>query len=147
MIPPTSAGSLTITKYNDLNANGVRNTGEPGLAGWTFTLRSSGGVTLSSAVTGADGTATFPNVSFGTYTIVETTQQGWISSDPGGTAPTKSVTIGSATTAVSFGNYEAKLPDTSTASRDRVPVAVLGAILMAQALLIPLALRRRWSRA
>ncbi|MGH2449712.1 MAG: SdrD B-like domain-containing protein [Candidatus Limnocylindria bacterium] len=145
VIPPTSAGALVIVKYNDLNANGVRDANEPALAGWSFTLRSSGGVTLSSAVTGSDGTATFPKVSFGTYTVVETTQQGWLSSDPGGTAPTKSVAVAAATTVVSFGNFEAKLPNTSTAPRDPLGNAgvILGAMLMAQALLIPLALRRR----
>ena len=145
-LPPTSAGTLTVTKYNDLNANKTRDTNEPALSGWTFTVKDASGATVGTAATDASGNATFQNLSFGTYTVTETLQTGWTSTDPGGTTPTKTVTISGASTTVLFGNAQIKLPNTSTLETPPAspPSAMLFlvAVLLGQLLLITLVFRR-----
>ncbi len=67
---PTVSG----TKYNDLNGNGAKDTGEPGLQGWAITLTGNGGGT---ATTGPDGNYSFPAVGTGSHSISEAPQDGW----------------------------------------------------------------------
>ena len=67
------------TKWNDLNGNGIRDNGEPGLPGWTITL--SNGMT---AVTDSHGNYYFTNLTPGTYTVGEANQSGWSQTFPGG---------------------------------------------------------------
>jgi uncharacterized repeat protein (TIGR01451 family) len=74
-------GTLTITKYEDVNGNGTRDPGEPGLPGWVFNLVNPSGGT-STTLTGADGTVTIPNVPAGTWTITEVLQPGWFNVSP-----------------------------------------------------------------
>ncbi|MCR4322427.1 MAG: FG-GAP-like repeat-containing protein, partial [Candidatus Brocadiaceae bacterium] len=51
-------GSICGVKYNDLNGNGVRNTGEPGLPNWTINLT---GASTSSVTTDEKGKYCFTN--------------------------------------------------------------------------------------
>src|SRR4051794_38459051 len=51
---PEPVPSVSGTKYEDINANGVRDTGELGLAGWTIRLLYNGAV-VASTTTGGDG--------------------------------------------------------------------------------------------
>ncbi len=70
-------------KYNDLNADGFRETGEPGLANWTITLTPPAMGVPSTTSTAADGTYKFPNLTVqGTYMVTETAQPGWIQTGP-----------------------------------------------------------------
>jgi hypothetical protein len=91
-------------KFHDLNANGVRDSGEPGLEGWEVTIQGSEGT--YTATTDANGFYEFPNVLIGNYQVRETQQAGWVQSAPGGegfynvSLPNK----GSSATA-DFGNY------------------------------------------
>ena len=123
----------------------------PGLAGWSFALKA-GDVTLRTMTTEADGTVT-TTLSDGMYTIVETQQASWTSTDPGGATPSKSVQIigsGSAMV-VLFGNAPvviqgtATLPSTST---DGGTSGTLPAVLLALAILTATALGafRYWMR-
>ncbi len=71
-------------KYNDLNGNGVWNTGEPPLQNWAITLQ---GVTKW---TDADGKVTFGYsdgvlLMPGSYNINETVQAGWVCTNLGNT--------------------------------------------------------------
>jgi uncharacterized repeat protein (TIGR01451 family) len=145
-LPPTSAGTLVVTKYNDQNANKTRDANEPALSGWTFTVKDSSGTTLGSAATDASGNATFQNLSFGTYTVTETLQSGWTSTDPGGATPTKTVTISAASTTVLFGNAQIKLPNTSTLEAPPASpspaLLFLLAVLLGQVILIATVFRR-----
>jgi len=104
-------------------------------------------VRTATATTAADGNATFTNVGFGSYTVVETTRQGWLSCDPGGATPTKAFSMTSPATTLTFGNYQPRLPSTSTAAApEEAPsnaLVILGALLLAQGLLI-LVVFRRW---
>ena len=69
-------GTVNVTKYNDLNANGAKDNGEPGLLGWTIALSSNGTDTTDS-----NGLASFTGVLPGTYTLSETLQGGWTQSN------------------------------------------------------------------
>ena len=71
-------GEICGVKFNDLNGNGKKDDGEPGLAGWTITL-TPGGATM---VTDADGHYCFSGLFTGDYTLTETLQDGW-KADPG----------------------------------------------------------------
>lgn len=79
---PSPAPAISGVKYEDLNANGVRDPGEPGLAGWTIKL-SYDGNHVASTTTGAGGAYSFRldadslPVGGGTYTLEEESRQGW----------------------------------------------------------------------
>lgn len=80
-------GTITGTKFLDTNANGVRDAGEPGLAGVTITRTSSindpAGANLS-VVTDAQGNFSFANVPFGNFTLNETVPAGFAQTAPPG---------------------------------------------------------------
>jgi hypothetical protein len=109
-----NCGTINVTKYNDLNVNGQRDTGENVLTnGWQFKV--TGGSLPASGVTqttGSDGTTNF-FLPAGDYTLCETdskidpTSSGWSSNPWSSTVPDNcvdlNVTVGN-TTPVSFGN-------------------------------------------
>jgi uncharacterized repeat protein (TIGR01451 family) len=95
-------GSISGTKFHDLNANEVRDAAEPGLAGWTITLS---GQSTGTQVTAADGTYSFTGLVDGTYRVAETVQTGWIQSFPVTLTYTVDITNGAAKTGRDFGNY------------------------------------------
>lgn len=63
----TSGGSLTGFVYSDVNANGTRDTDEPGLTAVGITLTD--GHTTQSVVSAADGSFSFANLEAGTYSV------------------------------------------------------------------------------
>ena len=75
MTCPTT-GKISGMKFNDKNRNGMRDSGEEGLAGWTITLRQNNAV-VRSTVTDSNGNYVFENVTPGTYRIREVHQNGW----------------------------------------------------------------------
>ncbi len=85
----------TGMKFHDLNANGVKDAGEPGLPGWTITayadansngIRDAGENTVAAtAVTGAGGTYSL-SLAPGKYVVCETQQGGWTQSYPANSA-------------------------------------------------------------
>lgn len=78
-------GSLRLVKFEDLNGNGSRDGGEPGVPNWTFNLLNPQG-NPSDARTGTDGTVTIDNVPSGTWRADEVIQNGWVPvTPPGGT--------------------------------------------------------------
>ena len=93
---PTS--SISGFKYNDLNGNGSRDAGEPGLSGWTIYLDSNANGALDGAepsvLTGADGSYTFSNLVPGKYLVGEVMQPGWEQTAPGAaTFPIRRVSV------------------------------------------------------
>jgi hypothetical protein len=80
-------GEIRGTKWNDLNFDGIRDPGEPGLEGWTIFIdenrnrkRDQG---ERSVVTDENGDYVFTNMRPGTYTIAEKAQPGWQQTSPG----------------------------------------------------------------
>src|SRR2546426_958341 len=123
-----SRGTKSGVKFNDLNANGVKDVGEPGLAGWTISAYTDGNGdgTLSAteaaappaatAITDVTGAYTL-TLNPGTYVVCEVRQMGWTESTPvntkcaagtglgpGGYALT--VPSGSSETGNDFGNFQ-----------------------------------------
>ncbi len=97
---------VCVTKYNDLNGNGARNTGEPDLPGWAFSVKNASGVVVDSGVTDAQGQwCTTQPLPVGAASVVETAQPGWFNTDPGGSSLVKAVALAAGQTAnVKFGN-------------------------------------------
>ncbi len=119
--------------WNDLNKNGVQNTGEPGIAGVTVTLYNSAGTPIRTTITDNNGYYQFTDVAIGTYTIGITPPVGYVLSglDQGGNDDTDndfditnyrtalfSVTAG--TTNLSFDGGLQITPTTKAAVGDRV---------------------------
>ena len=94
------------TKYEDVNGDGVRQAGEPGLAGWTIDLSYQGTV-VETTTTDAGGAYAFPldadrfPVAAGTYTLSERPQPGWVQSH----APDP-VTVGYGARQTTFGGND-----------------------------------------
>lgn len=72
--------SISGTKWNDLNGNGIRDEGEPGLEGVLISLE--GESIYRQAITAADGTYSFESLRPGTYTVSETVPDGWTNTTP-----------------------------------------------------------------
>jgi uncharacterized repeat protein (TIGR01451 family) len=74
-------GTLTIVKFDDLNGNGVRDPGEPGLPGWVFQLVNPQG-NPAVVTTGPDGSVTIPSVPAGEWQVTEVMEPGWVPITP-----------------------------------------------------------------
>ncbi len=98
-------GSIAGMKYNDLNADSVKNGGDIGIAGWKIYLAKNGSP-FDSTLTLSDGTYQFSNLGFGTYTVSEQHVSGWRQTYPG-TSGSYTITMqsGQNYTAQDFGNY------------------------------------------
>ena len=97
----TTLSTITGTVFNDVNANGVIDSGEAPLNGVTIQLANGSGTVIATTTTNATGGYTFANLPAGSYTVIET--------DPGGYTSTTlnnvGVTLSSGTTAtVNFGD-------------------------------------------
>jgi hypothetical protein len=81
-------GEIRGTKFHDLNRNGQRDAGEPGLPGWTIYLDGNrNGVHDAgepATTTDANGNYVFTGVLPGIYTVAEVPQTGWVRSAPTG---------------------------------------------------------------
>jgi|GEM_PF-1666430 len=80
---PPPVPTISGVKYEDLNANGVRDAGEPGLSNWTIKLFYEGKL-VTSTTTGAGGAYSFrldadahPQLGEGSYALKEESQAGW----------------------------------------------------------------------
>jgi hypothetical protein len=74
-------GTLCGTKFNDLNRDGQRQGGEPGLGGWVIQAVI-GGVPVATAITDANGNYCFTNLPGGWAVISEVQQPGWVQTAP-----------------------------------------------------------------
>jgi subtilisin family serine protease len=103
------AGRIEGIKWNDLNQDGIRDEGEPGLAGWTIYLDGDNNGTLDegerSATTNANGEYIFPLLLPGTYTVAEVLQLGWEQTHPMGGTYTVEVAESQTVSDINFGNF------------------------------------------
>ena len=68
--PLPNLGSISGMKFNDLNGNGIRDSGESGLANWTIVLTKTDG-SNETTISNLDGTYIFSNLTPGNYTVGE----------------------------------------------------------------------------
>ncbi|MBC1562267.1 SdrD B-like domain-containing protein [Listeria booriae] len=72
-------GAIHSNIYNDINKNGVKDSGENGLEGVRVDLYNTSGVSVANTVTDANGNYTFANIKPGTYYVRVTTPEGYSS--------------------------------------------------------------------
>ena len=81
-------GQVQGTKFHDRDGDGVRDTGEEGLAGWTVYLDADGDSQLDPAelraTTDANGNYAITGVIPGNYIVAEVPQAGWTRTNTGG---------------------------------------------------------------
>jgi hypothetical protein len=65
-----------VFKVHDLDGDGVRDDGEPGLSGWNITITN--GTYTAWALTGGDGRCSFTGLWPGNYTVCEVLEPGWM---------------------------------------------------------------------
>jgi hypothetical protein len=102
-------GSVSGTKFEDLNSNGIRDAGEVGLAGWNITINGTDSITGTTVnqttTTDANGNYNFTGLTAGTYTITETMQSGWVQTAPSTGFYTVTITSEAVITGQDFGNF------------------------------------------
>ena len=102
-------GSITGTKFEDHDGDGVRDAGETGLAGWTIYLDADNnsvfGAGEISTVTGADGGYSFLDLNPGAYTVREVALTGWVQTAPGASGHAATVVSGETSDGIDFGNF------------------------------------------
>jgi hypothetical protein len=107
-IATATAGSISGTVWNDLNANGLRDT-DPGLSGWTvFADLNANGMldaTEPSAVSAVDGSYTLSGILPGTVTVLEQVKSGWRATAPTTGLHTLALRNGESATGYDFGNW------------------------------------------
>ncbi|MBI3741426.1 MAG: hypothetical protein HY257_06685 [Chloroflexi bacterium] len=79
---PLPFGNICVTAYNDLNANGSRDLGEPVLAGATITIAPFGGSVIGTRVTDGSEPFCFTNLAPGLFVVTETDPLGATSTSP-----------------------------------------------------------------
>jgi YVTN family beta-propeller protein len=81
-------GALAVSgsKFSDLNADGVRDAGEPGLPNWAFRLSGGPHNRVITATTDNAGAYHFANIEPGIYALTELAQVGWAQTYPAGSA-------------------------------------------------------------
>ena len=104
----TKTGMLCVTKFNDLDGDGLKGATEPTLSGWVFTIKDAFGAVVGTITTStsATGTQACTDLPAGTYTVTETQQAGWTPTIPVG--PQTVTIVAGQTTTLAFGNRETK---------------------------------------
>jgi hypothetical protein len=95
--------TLSGTLFHDLNHNGVRDPGEPPLAGWTIRLDDASGASTI-VTTGANGGYTFSALAAGSFQVTEVVPVGWTRTFPASGAHTVSLAAGVVSAGIDFGN-------------------------------------------
>ena len=80
VMPSAVASSISGTVYNDLKGNGVKDSGDSGLAGWTVDL--AGNNFSMMATTDSNGNYSFSGVPSGISDVWLEGQPGWIQTEP-----------------------------------------------------------------
>lgn len=102
-------GEVYGSKFEDLNANGIRDSGEVGLAGWNITINGTdtitGQVVNITKATDVNGDYNFKDLTAGTYTITETLKDGWVQTAPTTITFTVKIVSGTVIKGLDFGNF------------------------------------------
>lgn len=95
--------SVSGIKFNDLNANGTKDAGEPGIPNWKIYIS---GITNDSIFTNAEGRYKFENLWPGNYTISEELKSGWLQTYPTQNAYNLLLDFSQHETDKDFGNFK-----------------------------------------
>jgi len=117
---------ICVLKFHDLDGDGARDPGEPGLPGWTIEIKDAAGIVVSTFTTGPQGSFCVGVPAPATYTVSEMLQSGWMQTYP--TPPgTHTVTVSPGQLVnLGFGNTRAATATTTptpAASPTRTPSA------------------------
>jgi hypothetical protein len=104
--------NIAGTVFNDLNSNGIRDAGEPGIAAFTVLLKQ-GSTVVASAVTAADGGYALSSIGPGTYTLMEKPRHGFVITGPPGGSYTINAVSATNLTGQDFGNSRRQITVTS----------------------------------
>ena len=96
--------SISGMKFNDLNGNGIKDAGKPGLSGWTINLEQPAGTVIDSTTTAADGSYIFTYLDPGDYTVREVLKPGWVQTCPAAPGTYSVTLIDTSSTGNDFGN-------------------------------------------
>jgi uncharacterized protein (DUF2141 family) len=106
----TTPGVITGRKWEDKNGNGIWNSGEGTLAGWTIYIDKNDNGRLDrnerSTVTGPNGVYTFSNLQPGNYVIREVMKEGWMQITPASGKYTVTLASGQGVQQKDFGNFK-----------------------------------------
>jgi hypothetical protein len=134
--------SISGTKWNDVNRNGVDDAGESGIGGVTITLTGTTftGVNVTMvATTNPDGSYAFPNLEGGNYTVAETVPGGMDATSPASKAvtlmPNQDLVVDFHNAAQVAGEVVAPTTDTGTGQLpatgwDQLPLLLIAGVLM-----------------
>lgn len=107
--PGLPLGSIAGQVFNDLNGNGAKDPGEPGLGGFVLYLDTNNNGVLNAgettATTAADGTFLFNNVPVGTYTLRQLPLSGFPQTAPAGGSYSVQVLAGQTSGPWLFGDH------------------------------------------
>lgn len=98
-------GRVCGIKFADPNGNGIQDTGEPPLNGWTITATDANGNVVATTVT-ANGGKYCLDLPPGTYQICETPQPKWVQTFPSTACHPVTITPGATISPRNFGNKE-----------------------------------------
>lgn len=96
-------------KWDDLNGNGVKDPGEPGLPGWEIVLTDSAG-NQTSTFTDANGNYWFVDLPPDFYEVHEVNQPGWVQTAPPNLIYSVNYQQGGNITGLDFGNWRGDAP-------------------------------------
>ncbi len=84
VVAAPAAAQIRVFKYEDLDVDGTKDSGEPGLGGWEFRIyNASTGSFVISGTTGSSGYKTWNNIAHGNdYSVCEQLQAGWMNTQP-----------------------------------------------------------------
>ena len=112
---PAGKGAVAGEVFNDLNANGRRDGGDPGLAGVQVYLWQSG-VLIFSQATDSNGSYSFDDVDPGWYTLREVDPSGYLS-PPSSPNEVYAQVIDGRVTVINFGDYDPRYVTSGPAVR------------------------------
>jgi hypothetical protein len=98
--PAPTTASLGGTVWEDHNGNGVRDSGDQGLAGWHILINGA-----DRATTDVNGNWSVANLTPGSYAVQEVSQSGWTDTS-GNAGYTVAAAAGVSTANLSFGNFK-----------------------------------------
>lgn len=97
--------ALNVAKFYDSDADGIRDSGERMLSGWSFRISGPNGY-RNTITTGENGIATLENLEPGSYIVTEVLREGWENTT--GLTISREVTTDESTQTFVFGNRETK---------------------------------------